>query len=163
MMLNQEDEPEIKYGTTFIRHLTQIWNMMISFPLDELYLFDDDVKGDFRHSKYHPYIAADFSFIIDKLLHVPMGGTFGSIVSPADFEPFAKARTHLAEFLSTRRDLLNKHKDIIKRVKFSMVSTSDIKCVQAKANKYNKDVENPDKTAFNMFVDSSLFVQVESI
>ena len=162
MMSNQEDEPEIMYGTDSLRHLTQIWNTRISFPSIEIYLFDDDVKGAFRYSKYHPDIATAFSFIIDKLLHVPMGGTSGSIVSPADVEPFAKARTHLVEFLSTRRDLLDRHKDIIKRVKYSMVPTSDIKCLQAKADKYNKGIKNPNKTSFNVFVDESLFVQVTS-
>ena len=73
MMLNQEDEPKSMHGTVFIRQLTQIWNMRISFPLEELYLFDIDIKGAFRYSKYHPDIAPAFSFIINKLLHAPMG------------------------------------------------------------------------------------------
>ena len=51
MMLNQADEPEIIYGSCFTRYLTQIWNTRISFPDEEIYLFDDDVKGAFRHSK----------------------------------------------------------------------------------------------------------------
>ena len=43
-----------------------------------------------------------------------------------------------------------------------MVPTSDINFVQAKADKYNKGVKDPNKTSFNIFVDDSLFVQVAS-
>ena len=106
MMLSHATEPEIVYGTTFMRHLENIWNLRITHPTKELLLFDDDVKGAFRHCKYHPDLASAFSFIISNLLYIPLGGTFGSITSPANFEPIARARTHLAEVLSDRRDLL---------------------------------------------------------
>ena len=64
MMLSQKNEPEIIYGNTFMRHLITIWNLRISHPNSDIYLFDDDVKGAFRHCKYHPDIASAFSFII---------------------------------------------------------------------------------------------------
>ena len=41
-------EPEIKYGTTFLRHLQRIWNLRISYPNRDLYLWDDDIAGAFR-------------------------------------------------------------------------------------------------------------------
>ena len=65
MMLTDETEPEIVYGTAFQRHLEVIWNSRISHPHSEILLFDDDVKGAFRHCKYHPDIATAFSFIIE--------------------------------------------------------------------------------------------------
>ena len=45
MMFNRDDEHEVVYGDAFMRHLTQIWNLRISYPIEELYLFDDDIKG----------------------------------------------------------------------------------------------------------------------
>ena len=119
MMLNRDDEPEVVYGDAFMRHLTKIWNLRISYPIEELYLFDDDVKGTFLHSKYHPDVAGVFSFSISNYLMIPMGQTFGSIDSRQDWEPFARARTHLAHFLSHRRDLLAKHDEIITQIEFS--------------------------------------------
>ena len=45
MMFNRDDEHEVVYGDAFMRHPTQIWNLRISYPIEELYLFDDDIKG----------------------------------------------------------------------------------------------------------------------
>ena len=97
-MLTDETKPEIVYVTAFQRHLEVIWNSRIFHPHSEILLFDDDVKGAFRHCKYHPDIATAFSFIMEKFLFIPLGGTFRSITSPSNFEPIARARTHLAEF-----------------------------------------------------------------
>ena len=163
MMLNHETEPEIIYGNSFQRHLEGIWNSRITHPQSDILLFDDDVKGAFRYCKYHPDIASTFSFIISSYLFIPLGGTFGSITSPANFEPIARARIHLAEFLSDRRDLYDKYKHIIDKVKFSELPTENTKFVQAVADKLNQGLVNPEKTIFNMFVDDSLFSQTREI
>ena len=73
-----------------------------------------------------------FSFIIANLLFITLGNTFGSIVSPVNFEPIARARIHLAYFLSSRIDLYDKYKHIIDKVKVSEPVTTDTKFVQAK-------------------------------
>ena len=142
MMLNHETEPEIIYGNSFQRHLEGIWNSRITHPRSDILLFDDDVKGAFRHCKYHPDIASAFSFIISSFLFIPLGGTFGSITSPANFEPIARARTHLAEFLSDRRDLLEKYKDIINKVEFLDEPDKNTVYVQAVADVFNQGVDH---------------------
>ena len=106
MMLDGKTEPQVIYGDAIQRHINRIWNSRINFPDKELYLFDDDVKGAFRHSKYHPDVAGAFSFVISKYLLVSLGQTFGSLVSPQNWEPLARA--HLAATLSKHRDLLVK-------------------------------------------------------
>ena len=163
MMLSMKTEPRIIYGTAFMRHLVKLWNMRISYPTTDILVFDDDVKGAFRHCKYHPDIAAAFSFIIEDLLFVPLGGTFGSITSPSNFEPIARARTHLAEFLSDRRDLLDKYKDIINKVEFSDEPDNHTVYVQAVTDVFNQGVLQLEKTKYNMFVDDSLFAQIRDI
>ena len=55
-----------------------------------------------------------------------MGVTFSSGTSPSNFEPFARARVHLAHFLSSRRDLLEKYREIIDNIKFSEPPNKDI-------------------------------------
>ena len=161
MMLTHESEPRIVYGNTFTRHLESIWNLRISHPYSDILLFDDDVKGAFRHCKYHPDIATAFSFAVDQLLFIPLGGTFGSITSPANFEPIARARTHLAEFLSDRRDLLSKYEHIINKVQFSEEPTVNTGFVQAVRDSTHKGVKNLGKTSYNMFVDDNLFAQTK--
>ena len=118
------------------------------------------MKGAFRHTKYHPDVASAFSFIIENLLYIPLGSTFGSVTSPSDFEPIARARTHLAEYLSDRRDLLNKYKHIISKVKFSEEPNHEIKFVKAVCDSIHKGVANTNKTKYNMFVDDSLFANI---
>ena len=115
------------------------------------------MKGAFQHCKYHPDIATAFSFIIDQLLFIPLGGTFGSITSPANFEPIARARTHLAEFLSDRRDLLNKYEHIINKVQFSEEPTVNTVFVQAVQDSTHRGVKNSCKTSYNMFVDDNFY------
>jgi len=86
MMLNGQDEPEIHDGDAFLRHINRIWNLRISFPPEELYLFDDDVKGAFWHPKYHPDVAGAFSFVIENHLFLSLGQTFGSLVNPQNWK-----------------------------------------------------------------------------
>ena len=159
MMLSHETEPEIKYGLTFMLHLQHIYNFRIAQPKKDIVLFDDDVKGAFRHPKYHPDIAAAFSFIIQCLLFITLGNTFGSIVSPANFEPIARARTHLAKYLSSRRDLYEKYKHIIDKVKFSEPAPHGTVFTKAKKDNINQGVKDTTITEYNMFVDDSLFCQ----
>ena len=163
MMLSSDSEPEIVFGSTFERHLESIWNLRITYPQSDILLFDDDVKGAFRHCKYHPDVAAAFSFIIEQFLFVPLGGTFGSITSPANFEPIARARVHLAHFLSNRRDLLTKYEDIIDKVKFSDPPVSGTKFIQAVKDEVYLGVTDPMKTKYNMFVDDSFFAQTKEL
>ena len=89
MLMDQKLEPDLEYGTTWDRHLSRIWELRILYPNKDILLMDDDVKGAFRHSKYHPDIASVFAFIIMSKLCIPTGGTFGSATSPANFEPFS--------------------------------------------------------------------------
>ena len=48
-----------------------------------------------------------------------MGSTFESVVSPTDFEPFARVKSHLAQLLSGRRDTQDKYREIVDKVKLS--------------------------------------------
>ena len=88
-----------------------------------------------------------------------MGSTCGSVVSPVDVEPFARTRTCLAEFLSIRIDMQEKHRDIVGKIKFSDKHHEDTKFVQAIADSVNKGLLNINTAGFNMSVDDSLFVQ----
>ena len=115
--------------------------MRISYPTTDILVFDDDVKWSFRHCKYNPDISAAFSFIIEDYLCAPLVGTFGSVTSPSNSEPISRTRTHLAEFLSDRKDLLRKYKDIIDKVEFSQEPTKNAVYVQAVADVFNQGVK----------------------
>ena len=86
-----------------------------------------------------------------------MGATFGSGASPSNFEPYTRARINLANLLSSRRDLLEKHREIIDNVKFSEHPNKDTVFIQAKVDKFNKGIQDVDITEYYMFVDDCLF------
>ena len=142
-------------------HLTQIWNLRISYPNEELYFFDDDVKGAFHHLKYHSDVAGAFAFSISSYLMISMGQTFGYVDSPQDWEPFAIACTHLARNLSHYPGLLAKHNFVIDQVEFSEPPTKDISFTPVSSDKYYQSVVDKFRTFYNMFVDNFLFVTVE--
>jgi len=73
MMLNGKGDPAVVYGDAFLRHITNILNLCISFPQEDLYLFDDDVKETFRHSNYHPDVVGYFSFLTANYLIISIG------------------------------------------------------------------------------------------
>ena len=120
---------------------------------------DDDVKGAFRQSKYHPDIVAVISFIILANLFIPTGGTFGSTTSPANFEPYAKARTFLAQKLSRNEDLISTHQTLLDKVDFSPLppdTMTYVKAVSCPITQAGVD-RNNSSTPFNMFVDDSIY------
>lgn len=41
-------EPKIKCGDAFEPHSTRIWNLRITYPDEDIYLWDDDIAGAFR-------------------------------------------------------------------------------------------------------------------
>ena len=162
-MFNLKDEPTLAYGSAWQRHINRIWNLRISYPQEEIYLFDDDVKGAFRQVKYNPDVSSVFSFIISLYFFLPTGGTFGAVPSPSNFEPIARARTYLANLLSRKKALVKKHWDIIKLMKFSRKSPTSTTYVQAVADEINigvLDEQGNSRTVYSMFVDDSLYAEV---
>ena len=127
MSTNPVTAPPIEYGKKFFMHLVRIWNLRISHPNEDIFLWDDDVSGAFRQGKYNPEIASAFSFVIEKTLWLPCGMVFGGNTSPQCYEPLANAREHLAKHFSSEKFkyLIQKHWNILKNVSFDQ---ENIRC-----------------------------------
>jgi len=93
---NSELEPDIFFGSAWVRHLTYIYNLRISFFNEEIFITDDDISSAFRQIKYNPNIISAKAFIVGPWLFACTGQNFGDLPSPANFKPIAKARTALA-------------------------------------------------------------------
>jgi hypothetical protein len=92
-------EPEIVFPLAWIRYLTWLWNLPITYPRLELYLGYDDVSGAFRQDKYNPNLVAMHVFLVFGVLFLSTGQTFGDCTSPANWEPVARNRQQYAQFL----------------------------------------------------------------
>ena len=64
MMQDPSKSPDIHFGQAFNKHLIRIWNLRITHPSEDILLWDDDVSGAYRLPKYHPDVAAAFSYSI---------------------------------------------------------------------------------------------------
>ena len=96
---NVETEIELPYGKTFKRRLKIIYNLRITYKFKEIFIFDDDASGAFRHIKLHPTIAGSRAFIIGNTPYVLIAIFFSSNVSTRNWEVVALSRTRLAEWL----------------------------------------------------------------
>ena len=94
---NKVNEPPLVFPASFIKHLTRIYNLRITYPSEDILLWDDDVSSAFRWIKLHPDIASVFAFAVDKFMFIPTGQTFGSNTSPSNWEVLAQARTLIGE------------------------------------------------------------------
>ena len=91
--------------------------------------------------KYKPSVAGAFAYIIIHFFFIPTRSTFGSNISPAEYEPLARARTFLAEHLPRDEPLVMKHADIINFVKFDVESDpSRVSYNQATPDTIHKDI-----------------------
>jgi len=162
-----KDEPPIWYGTAFQRHLTRIWNIRISFPLEDILLWDDDVSGAFRLVKYNPEVAAAFSAILNNILCVPVGQNFGGNTSAQNWEGIARAREYLAQHFSNKKisSLLKKHNSILSLIKFSSLSSSKTKFTPASPDSHHQGVYDNKvliNTPHNTFVDDNCIAEIRS-
>jgi hypothetical protein len=96
-----EDKPEIIFGEAWKKYLTWIYNLGITYPNLEIYLFnEDDVTAAFRQPKYHPSVISGKAYQIGKYLFVPTGLPFADCSGPPSWEPFAGAQMALSTELS---------------------------------------------------------------
>ena len=122
--------------------------------------------GAYREPKYNPAVASAFEFAILNWLFLSTGGVFGSTTSPAEYEPYARARAFLAMSLSRNTDLVQKHSAILDLVQFDTEPNPEsVTFVQAKADFLNPGVINPDtglavKTPHFPFVDDTLMADI---
>eukprot|EP00957_Ditylum_brightwellii_P145736 11097371-Ditylum_brightwellii.AAC.1 len=87
--------------------------------------------------------------MIEQLLFVPCGNTFGSNTSPANWEPVRRARETLAQRLFSDSSLISKHKDCIDRVWFCPPPSDSVILTQAFPDSIHRGVMQADGTPMN--------------
>ena len=166
-MHNNKEEPELVFGSAFQRHIKQVYNKRITYPTETLYQFADDVTAAFRQPKYHPDIVGAFCSRMSNVLLISVGQTFGSITSPQNYEPLARARAFLAQHLSHDGSihLVKKYKSYLDKVQWDQrKDLNHIPRAIPKKDKLNPGVldinNNVKNTEHNPFVDDTLIVEI---
>ena len=163
-MVDASTEPPVTYGSVLQEHIKRIWNLRISYPDTDIFLWDDDVAGCFRHIKHHPDVAAAFGLVINQKLYFYVGQTFGSVFSPANQEPVRRAREQLAKALFDDTSLVEKHRELLDTVRFDEQAPTGTRFAQAWPCSKNQGAIDKNNvvsnTPIHTFVDDALMADI---
>ena len=106
-----------------------------------------------------------FSFIIDKILYLQCGLTFGSDFSPASWEVLRRIIEQLAKALFDDKFLVLKHKKYLDQIQWQCsLDSPKVSFTLATPCALNTGVLNgtgqPTNTPHDMFVDDDVYVEV---
>ena len=169
MMTENAAESELRcnFGLVKLRLFTRIYNLRITYPDKDIVIHANDVKSCFRQLKHHPAVAAAFAFIIDDILFIPCGLTFGSDFRPVSWEVLRRIIEHLAEKLYEDKSLRAKHRKYLDRLTWQRsLGSSKARFTPATADALNTGVihnNSKDNTQQDMFVDDMFFAEVFNI
>jgi hypothetical protein len=105
---DKKNEPKLVFAGAFLATLTWIWNLRIQYPHEEIYVCDDDASNAFKQVKYPPNLAGLHSYVINGILFIETGQTFGDCTSPSNWEPIAVCRSQHAQALWHRSDTIDR-------------------------------------------------------
>ena len=97
--INKITEGEVFFPGSFIRFLTWVWNMRISYPWLAIFLCDDDIINAFRLIKINPDLVSMHAYMGCGKLALSTGNTFGNTNCPFNFYQPATARLQHASYL----------------------------------------------------------------
>jgi hypothetical protein len=89
-----DKNPQVYYGTAFLRHLETIWNTRITHPREDILQACDNISAAFHRVLYHPEMAILFASVWDDKLVVPVGSIFGACFSPGFYMKKGEIRSH---------------------------------------------------------------------
>jgi hypothetical protein len=97
--MNKCNKPPLVFVTSFMTHLTWLWNLRITCPCEEIYIGNNNILGAFNQKKYNPRLVALHTFVLLTYSVMNTGSTFGNNSSPGNFEPLTQARQQHAKYL----------------------------------------------------------------
>jgi hypothetical protein len=163
-----DTEPEIIFGSSLLNYFTYIWNLRISYPTEDIYPGDDDFDGAFKRNKYNPDIVSLHAFMIGAIIYFATGTTFGDATSPSNFEPVARSRQQLAQYLWSRSDTIDRIQEFLPALRFAPEPSKNEQTtfVQANTDSLNPGVLRTDGSrrppTFDHHVDDALYADIRS-
>ena len=93
--------------------LTNIYNCLISFPDEVIYLALADITACFCFRRISADVTGAFGFLAEALYFISSSHVFGSNTSASSWEAFWQVIQNLITILSQQNDLTEKHKDLL--------------------------------------------------
>jgi hypothetical protein len=137
-----------------------IYNWQVSYPRKLIYLILADITACFQFPRISADITGAFVILADGLYFLSTGHVFGSNTSASSWEAFRRAIQSMITVYSKRKDLVEKHKDLLDLLKWYEKHTPQLELVQAFGCKINQGVKNKLKEikplTANIYVDDTL-------
>jgi hypothetical protein len=160
-------EPLLIFADSFVETLIWIWNLRITYPFLEIYLCDDDITNAFRQVKYPPNLTGLHCKVVNGVLYMDTGQTFGDTPSPANFEPIAICRSQLAKYLWNRFGTVQRTLPLLPKIEHQAPPTpvEVSSFVQANRDSRNQGVLDKEGNRlpplYRHHVDDSLYADIE--
>ena len=160
-----ELEAILTFGCVHMRFCIWIYNLKISFLMEDIVLAFIDISSCFRWPRIHPDLVGAFGFIIGPLLYAINVMVFGSIASASSWEPFRRAISAVALAYFSSHHLLEKHKAYLDMVRWSEPSEASVVFVPAQQCLKNKRIIRDDGTEepsqHNIYIDDNLMADIK--
>ena len=101
-------EPAIECATVLKDHAAFLWRMVATYPGCTIDLYDNDVNGAFPQCTHHPDIARGNVSLHGNKIIVSVAIHFGGNYGPHSWEPPARARCFLAQWMYLHTDYQEK-------------------------------------------------------
>ena len=163
-----DDEAEITFGDVKMFYLTYLYNLRVSYPDQDIFMFGADVKACFCFPRLAPDVAGAFGFLAQNFYCLPTAMVFGSNTSATSWEPLRRGIEGLTVKLAGKADeLVEKHKDLIDMVSWQKIKRPSTPLVRAHPCSLNPGVldENGKQkdVPTRMYVDDALLAAVGKI
>ena len=160
-----EYEAEITFGDTKKRFYSDLYNLRISYPDEDILLATTDVKACFRYPRVHPDLTGAFGFYAGDFYFLATAMVFGHLVSCPSWEPFCRAIESMTAVFDNRPDLVVKHRAYLNMIQWRTSKLDENESyAKAVACKVNRGVlgENghPTRSPARIYVDDALLAAV---
>ena len=92
-------EPSIGYATVLKKHAAYLWRIAATYPGCTINSYDDDISGAFPQCTHHRDIARGNTSLHGNKMIVSVALHFGGNYGPHSWEPPARARCFLAQWM----------------------------------------------------------------
>ena len=163
--IDKKDEkacPKVFYQSALQRVWQRTYNLRIAHPNEDICVYKDDLVAAFRRVRYHPDVAAAYSYVLSDFFIIAIGMVFGARDAPFWFCVTSEARAFASEHFH-RLGVPSPTSSIIDMVNFSSPPPAGEDLHQAEQDTYNPGTDGSSKGPQSCFMDDTIMTELCSV
>ena len=154
--------PPVHYQTALSRLWQRVYNLRIRHPNEDIMIYKDDLVSAFRRLRYHPDIAAAYSFVLGDFVVIPIGMVFGSRDAPSLFCLLSELRSFASRY-ANRLPITRPDESMIDQVEFESPPPPHGDLKPAFADSLNPGVDGSSLGPQPTFVDDTIMAEIRAL